>query len=341
MKNKVVVILVTCMMLAVALTGCGGGAESGDGGETAPKIGLILGSGGLGDQSFNDLSYEGVVKAESELGIEFDYVEPISVADYETQQKSMAGAEEYELIICVGFDQAAGLEKVSADYPDQKFMIIDMVVDMPNVASYVSKEEEGSFLVGALAGLLEADQQLPQLDDNPVLGVVGALDIPLINKFIVGFEAGAEYVNPDVEIIYDYVGDFSDPTTAKEIALVMNQKSADIIYHAAGGSGLGVFNAAEANDFIAIGVNSNQNYVDPDHIVASMMKRVDIAAFSAIKDTLEGNFTSGIHVLGLKESGVGYTFDDSNVPVPEEIKAQLEELRQKIIDGDIVVPTEK
>lgn len=343
MKKRLLVLLVTMVFTIGLFTGCGktGTKETGT---TAPKsdkkFAIILGTGGLGDQSFNDLTYAGMKKAENDLGITFDYVEPKEVADYETQQRAMAEGGKYGLIVCVGFDQVDALTKVAADFPEQKFAIIDSVVNAPNVVSYVSEEQEGSFLVGAMAGLMKLEMKDPKLSGKNVTGVVGALDIDLIRKFVAGYMAGVKYVNPSMEVLYDYVGGFSDPTTAKEIAVNMNQKGADIIYHAAGGSGLGVFEAAKQGNFMAIGVNSNQNSIAPDNIFASMLKRVDTAAYDSVKSVLDGTFKSEVKSLGLAQDGVGYSVEGSNIKVPDDIIKKVEELKQKIISGEIKVPTD-
>lgn len=308
------------------------------GAEKTNKFALILATGGLGDQSFNDLTYEGMVRAKEELGISFDFVEPKEISDYEIYQSEMAVSGDYDLIVCVGFDQADALTRVATDYPEQKFVIIDMVVDMPNVASYVSKEHEGSFLVGALAGLLKLEGKNELLNDKRVTGVVGGMNIPLICKFVAGYMAGVKYVNPEMKVLYDYVGGWTDPTTAKEIALSMHRMGADIVYHAAGGSGLGVFQAAKQEKFMAIGVNSNQNHIEPDYIVASMLKRVDHATFESVKSVLNNSFQPGFHSLGVKEGGVGYTVEKSNIKVSDEIIRRIEELKEKIRSGEIVVP---
>lgn len=330
MKTKKIMVSVLVLLFVFSLTVSVGAAEG--------KFGLILATGGLGDQSFNDLTYQGMQRAEEELGITFDYVEPKEIADYETYQRDLAKSGEYGLIVTVGFDQASALEKIAIEYPDQKFAIIDMVVDQPNVASYVSKEHQGSFLVGALAGLMEKQNTNPKLNDDQVIGIVGGMDIPLIRKFVAGYEAGAKYVNPEVKVLVDYVGGWSDPTTAKEIALAMNRRNADIIYHAAGGSGLGVFQAAEDKDFLAIGVNSNQNHIRPNYIIASMVKKVDVATYDSINSVLNDNFEAGVHNLGIKDGGIDYTRENSEVEVADEIIQQVDELKEKIKSGEIEVP---
>jgi basic membrane protein A len=333
--KKVLLMLTVVALIASLSVGVFGKTSS----KKAPKMGLILATGGLGDQSFNDLTFAGMKKAQKELGIKFDYVETKTVADYETQQREMADSGEYGVIVAVGFDQVDALKKVAAEYPKQKFAIIDSVVDAPNVASYLSEEQEGSFLVGALAGLLQKEGKLPQINKKNVIGIVGALDIPLIRKFIAGYMAGAKYVNPDMQVLYDFVGGFSDPTTAKEISIAMYNKGADIVFHAAGGSGLGIFQGAKEKNFLAIGCNSNQNYIDPEHIVASMMKRVDTATFSVVKETLNGTFKPGVHTLGMAQDGVGYALENSRVPVSKSIISQVEKLKLKIKNGQIKVPT--
>lgn len=303
---------------------------------TSPtRIGCILGVGGLGDLSFNDLVYAGLQKAQKELGIQFDYVEPQSISDFETYLRKMASMKKYSVIISVGYDQVDPLNKVAPQFPDQKFAIIDESLALPNVVSYVSKEEEGSFLVGALAGFLTK---------TSTIGFIAALDIPLLDKFYAGYEAGARYVNPSVKVIANYIGGnapFSDITTAKEIALKQFAQGADIIYHAAGGSGLGVFQAAKEKNFYAIGVNSNQNPIDPNHIVASMLKKVDTAAYKIAAAAKQGNLETGkTIVLGLADGGIDYTLAGSKVAVNAATIKSINDIKQMIIAGKIVVPAE-
>lgn len=342
--KKVLAVVLLVLFVSTLVLGCsqntsgtsGDNADQGAGDKK--KYAIILATGGLGDQSYNDLTFEGMKRAERELGITFDYVEPKEIADYEIQQSELAGSGQYDLIVCVAFDQMDPLQKVAAEYPEQKFAIIDAVVDLPNVASYVSEEQEGSFLVGALAGLMKLEKADPRLNEQNVSAVIGGMDIPIIRKFVAGYEAGMRYVNPNMKVLYDYVGDFSDPATAKEMALALNRKGADIIYHAAGGSGLGVFEAAKSNNFLAIGVNSNQNHIAPEVIMASMLKRVDNATFEAVKSAYEGNFNGGVYSLGIKDDGIGYTIEGTDVTIPQDIVDKVEELKAKIKDGTIKVP---
>lgn len=189
-----------------------------------------------------------------------------------------------------------------------------------------------------------AEQIMEQIAPDHKYGFVGALENDIINHFAAGYRAGIEYVDSDADVAIQYVGGdnpFGDTTTAKEIATTQKGKGYDIIFHAAGGSGLGVFAAAQESDFIAIGANSNQNIIDPDHIVASMLKRVDVAAYDIVKAALEGDLQVGSEkVLGLEDEGIGYTLDGSNIKVPEDVVEKLEEIKEKIIAGEIQVPVE-
>lgn len=306
------------------------------------KVACILGTGGLGDQSFNDLVYEGLQKAESELGITFDYAEPKQVTDFEVIMRDMSDSGEYAVIMCIGFDQTDALSIVAPDYPDQQYAFIDGTVEADNVVCYNCKEHEGSFLVGALAALMKQDAATYNLQDNKNLGFIGAMETDLIVRFAAGFQAGAQYIDPDMTVDIQYVsGDnpFGDTTTAKEIANGQFSRGCDIIYHAAGGSGLGVFTAAAESGFLAIGCNSNQNIIDPDHIVASMLKRVDSAAFEICKGAVEGNLAVGQNVvMGVQDEGIGYTLEGSNIEVSQDIVDQVEEIKEKIISGEIEVP---
>lgn len=344
MKNfKKFISMLLVLVMTVALAACGGSEPAGEeAGTSDVKAACVLGIGGLGDQGYNDLIYAGMERAKAELGIEFDYAEPKQVTDFEQILRDMSDAGEYEVIICVGFEQLDALTNVCADYPEQSYAYIDGFVDAPNVVNYSCREQEGSFLIGALAALMKADAAAYGVEDNATIGFVGAMENDTILRFAAGYDAGAKYINPDMNVDIQYVaGDnpFGDTTTAKEIALSQFNKGADIIYHAAGGSGLGVFTAAKEADFVAIGCNSNQNIMDPDHIVASMLKRVDTAAFEIVKAASEGTLKLGEEVvLGLDQGGIGYTLEGSNIQISEDIVNKLSELEQKVISGEVVVP---
>ena len=338
MKRIAAVSMAVC--LTVSMAGCASGNDEEEGKPGAPHIGIIFTQAGLGGNSFNDLALEGVRQAAEDFGITYDQVEPKSVADEEIIQDEMASSEEYDLIICVGDEQVDALENVASVYTDQKFALIDATSDLPNVASYSCKAQEGSFMVGALAVLAKQEQIDGKISDSDTIGFVGGVDNPLINEFAAGYKAGAEYVDPDINVLIDYAGSFNDPTTAKTIANTFNEKGADVIFHAAGASGMGVFQAAEEKGFIAIGVNLNQNNIAPDYIMASMLKKLDTCAYEAIESVVDGTYTGENQLLGLSDGGVDYTVEESNIKVPDDIISRLDEIREGIISGEIKVPNE-
>ena len=306
------------------------------------KVGLVLATGGLGDKSFNDISYAGAQKAEDKLGVEFDYVEPTAIAEYEGYQRDFAMSGEYELIICVGFDQADALTIIAGEYPDQNFAIVDMVVDMPNVASLTFRANEGSFLLGVVAGLTT---------ETGTIGFVGGIDIPLIRDFYVGYKAGAEWANPTVTVGEPvFVGGWGDPGKGKELTLGLIEQGYDGIFAAAGGSGLGALEAAHEQGINGYGVDACQDYLH-DEIIASMTKRVDNAVFQMILAATTNTFQGGFYSGGLAESWTGMcrlpeeealwesTFEFVHDSLDEDILAKVMDAQDKIIAGDIVVPS--
>jgi basic membrane protein A len=239
----------------------------------------------------------------------------------------------YHLVIGVGFAQGPTLKQVAADYPQLHFAIIDSAVELPNVAGLLFKEHEGSFLVGMIAAAASR---------TGVLGFVGGMDIPLIHKFKTGYEEGARYVNPNVRVLQNYVGitdaAWNNPSKGRELANAQYEQGADVIFQAAGNSGLGVFDAAEAYRKLAIGVDANQNWIKPGSILTSMLKRIDNAVFSIVKDEVEGRFQGGIHVYGLENDGVGYAMDEHNQHlIPPAVVGRVEQARRDIIAGKIKV----
>jgi len=313
------------------------------------KIGLVMATGGLGDKSFNDISYAGVVQAKEELGIEFSYVEPKAIAEYEGFQRDFAKTGEYALIITIGYDQADALTKVADEYPNQRFVIIDMVVNKPNVASLLFKANEGSFLVGVISGMTTKTGKV---------GFVGGIDIPLIRDFFMGYEAGAKWARNDVTVLSPvFVGEWANPTKGKELAISLVELGADAIYVAAGKSGLGALEAANERNITAFGVDACQDYLNPA-ILASMTKRVDravfemivAATFDEVYDIQPPLFKGGIYEKGIKEGWTGSCrlpseeafweakFGFKHAPLPADVTAKLTEARDKIISGEISVP---
>lgn len=289
------------------------------------RVAIVFALGGLGDQSFNDSAYEGILWARDQLGIEFQQAEPSSVAEFETYLTRFAQTRRFDLIIAIGFEQTDAVTTVAARFPQQRFAIIDAVAEGENVASYVYREPERAFLVGAVAGLTTRSN---------VIGVVGGMDVPLINANIAGYIAGAKYVNPQVDVRYSYVGSFGDPARGKELALAQFDQGVDVIWAAAGLSGLGVIQAAQEKDKYVIGADSDQGYLAPDHVLTNGLKLVNNTVLLAVQSILDGSFTPGVHSLGLAEGVLGYS---ENLVAPE-VKARVDELAQRIIAGELVPP---
>lgn len=340
-RRKQLAALFTAAGMVFTFAGCtsSGGEETAAEGSSA-HIGIVFTQAGLGGNSFNDLALEGVRRAADELGITYDQVEPKSVADEEIIQDEMASSEEYDLIICVGDEQVDALNNVASVYTNQRFALLDATSELDNVASYSCKAQEGSFMVGALAVLAKQEQIDSKLSDGDTVGFIGGVDNPLINEFAAGYQAGAAYVDPDITVLRDYVGGFNDPTTARTIANTFREKGADVIFHASGASGMGLFQAAEEKGFVSIGVNLNQNSIAPDYIMASMLKKLDTCAYHAIASIVDGTYTGENQILGLSDGGVDFTVEGSNIKVPDSVLQKLDEIREEIISGEIEVPNE-
>jgi len=305
------------------------------------KVGLVTGTGGLGDKSFNDIAFSGVTKAFDELGVEYDYVEPTAIAEYEGYQRDFAMSGEYGLIICIGFDQADPLIVVANEFPNQNFALVDMVVDNTNVASLTFRANEGSFLLGIVAGMKS---------ETGKIGFVGGMENPLILDFFVGYEAGAKWANPDIEVMSPvYVGGWGDPAKAKELAVSLVESGADMIFAAAGGSTIGALEAAEEQDVTGLGVDLCMDYLN-ENMFASMTKRVDLAVYEMILDAMVDKFEGGFKSGGLADGWVGMCrlpseeayweelFDFEHTELSEEITTMVVDAKNKIIAGDIVVP---
>jgi basic membrane protein A len=293
---------------------------------------IVYDLGGKFDKSFNEAAYNGAERFKAETGVEYREFEVQNESQREQALRNFA-RRGYSPIIAMSFSQEAPLKKVAAEFPDIQFAIIDAVVDLPNVRSIVFKEHEGSYLVGMLAALAS---------ETGKIGFVGGMDIPLIRKFACGYVEGAKAVNPDIEIFQNMTGDtgaaWNDPVKGGELAKSQFERGADVVYHAAGGTGLGVLQAAADAGKLGIGVDSNQNHLHPGHVLTSMLKRVDNAVYQTFMDAHEGKFTAGIQNLGLAEDGVGWALDDNNKSlITDEMKAKVEEAAAKIKSGEITV----
>ncbi len=335
-------------IVALGMTACGdnGGGATPTATKKTVKVGLAYDIGGRGDKSFNDAAAAGLEKAKTDLNIEANELEAGAT---ETEQDKYNRLKllcqgGFNPVIAVGFvyagvDPANGpVAKAAADCPNTKFAIIDSVVDKPNVASLVFAEEQGSYLVGAAAALKSTTGRI---------GFVGGCKVDLIAKFEAGYIAGAKAAKPDIKVDVNYLSTpadrcsgFNDPAKGKTAAEGLYDAGADVVYQAAGGSGVGVFQAAKAKGKKAIGVDSDQyNTVDPalkDVIITSMLKRVDTAVFDFVKSMGEDKFAAGVQVFDLKKEGVGYSTTGGFV---DDIKTQLDDYKAKIIAGTITVPT--
>ncbi|HEX5891006.1 MAG TPA: BMP family ABC transporter substrate-binding protein [Pyrinomonadaceae bacterium] len=337
MKYKVFVLLGLLGALTFALAGCGGAAAAED--PTKIKVGIVFDIGGKDDRSFNAAAWEGVQRAAKDLPIVLRDIEPGTPNAIEPAMRAFA-ERNFDLIIGVGFAQAPIMEQVAKDYPNIQFAIIDGVSKLPNVASLVFKEHEGSYLVGILAA---------KASRTGTIGFLGGMDIGLIHRFATGYEEGAKSVNPNIRVYKNYVGvtdsAWNNPGKGKELALSQISKGADVIFTAAGNSGLGAFDAVEqqgkqngrATHFV-IGVDSNQNMVKPGFVLSSMVKRVDNAVYDIVQDVVNHRFSPGLHVFGLDKDGVGYAMDQFNqdLVTPEAIQ-EAETAKKKIIAGEIKV----
>ncbi len=296
------------------------------------KPAIVFDIGGKFDKSFNESMFNGSEKFKAETGVEYGEFEIANEAQREQAIRNFAD-QGYSPIIAAGFAQAAAVEKVAKEYPDLKFAIVDMVVDLPNVQSIVFKEHEGSYLVGMMAGLASK---------SGTVSFVGGMDIPLIRKFACGYVQGVKAAKPDAKIIQNMTGDtgaaWNDPVKGGEITKSQISQGSDVVYAAAGATGLGVLKAAAEGNILSVGVDANQNYLYPGKVLTSMMKRVDVAVYNVMKDGKDGKFQGGIKALGLAEDGVGYAMDDNNKPlVTDDMKAKVEAAKADIISGKIKV----
>jgi len=323
--------ILTAVATSVALLLAGSFAFAGE------KVGMVTSIGGLGDKSFNDFAFAGARLAAEAMGAEIDVVEPKAIGDFEGLLRDLAVTGEYKVIIAVGFLQRDALAVVAPEFPDQAFVIVDSVVAEPNVTSLIFRENEGSFLVGVLAGMMTKTGRV---------GFVGGMDVPIIRRFQAGFAAGVVWANPNAVVDVSYVGSFRDPAGGKEHALAHYGRGVDIIFVAAGATNLGVFDAAKERDRLAIGVDVDQAHLAPAHIVASMIKGIDTAVYDATLAALQGTLEPGMSEFGLAEGVAGICFlmidhvRTSTVPLPDAVRARVIEARQMIIDGLIIVPTE-
>lgn len=339
-KSRFVGSLAIVLILAVALVGCGNTTTTPQTNVPAKKefkVGLVTDVGGLNDKSFNFLANKGLEQAVKDLGITKGVVESKQMTDYETNLTRFA-QEKYNLIIAVGFLMQDAVEKVSKDYPDVKFMIIDSsITDRPNVASAMFKTEQCGYLVGVMSGLLEKAPAIPNAKGKNTVGLVGGMAIPPVNDYIAGFIQGARSVNPDIKIDLKYTAKFDDPALGKSTALAQIAGGADIVFHIAGGTGTGVIAAAKEKNVYAIGVDADQNYMAPETVITSALKGMNVATFDTIKAAMDDKFKSGNVFFDLSNNGVG--FATPTKVVPQDIVDKMNDAAKQIKDGKITVTT--
>lgn len=327
MYRRALAAFLACVVSAYALSGCARHRGPAAGQLT---LGMVTDVGGLGDQSFNDSAYRGLVDARAKLGAYVQVLQSRSAADYQPNLNALTNLH-YGMIYAIGFLMGLDLDSVAKQHPSQRFAIIDAVVDDPNVTSITFREQDGSFLAGALAAMVSSDHHI---------GFLGGADIPLIEKFEAGYTAGAREIDPSIEVDVKYAGSFDDVAAGKELANLMFNDGADIVFTAAGKVGLGAIEAAKARDgdFI-IGVDSNQDGLAPGKVLTSMVKKVDVAVFDVAKSLRDGHPMSGHVVFGLKDGAIGLTdFKYTKRYVDGERRARLSAIARAIVSGKIAPP---
>ncbi len=345
--KKVLISLLAALMLAgcAATDEASSTATSEGAGETASseaavsehKFAVMFGSGGLGDNGYNDEVYVGCEMASEQYNIPFDYVEPENVADYEIQLRSYAEAGEYDVIFAVSADQADAIKLVASEYPEQKFCMIDTAIEgYDNIHSITPSHPEQHFLSGVLAGLATQDERFAKSNPENILGFTIAMDSPVSRSQATGFIAGAKYVNPEVEILTNFIGDYNDPGKAKELAMVMYERGADIVSQNAGASGLGVFAAADEKDQYVIGTSLAM--VDPDHSLSTSRKKVEQFIVQEIGLIMNGTWTPGVTEMGIAEGICDIDVEGLNTEIPEDVMAVIEDVKQKIANDELPMP---
>jgi len=319
------------LTVCVPVIACSGSPETGT--DKTFRVGLVFDEGGKDDMSFNANAWRGAMRAKDEFNISVKDVEPGDASMIEPAIRTIA-EQGFDLIVGVGFATKNDVEKVSQEFPDIHFAIVDAEVDQPNVASLLFEEHEGSFLVGMIAG---------ELTETGTIGFVGGMKIDLIVRAYKAYVAGAQYVNPKIIVLENYAGvtmsAWSDPNRGKELALAQIAQGADIIFQAAGATGLGVFDAVVEKNKKAIGSDANQNHLRPGYILTTMLKRVDVAVYQMIKESFTESFKPGIHLFNLSNEGMGYSLDEYNKDlIPTDVIQRVDEAKNAIIAGTLKVP---
>jgi basic membrane protein A and related proteins len=325
--------------MAAALVGgaCAGEEEAPQAGqqeeEAEHQVAMIIAQGGLGDQSYNDLANEGLTRAEEDFGFEARRVESDDIVAQGEAVLRQAGQAGFDLVVDLEFTTSEALTSLAPEFPDTQWTFMNLPLEGDNISSFVFAEHEGSYLAGALAAMVTSDTSIEGINEEKVIGVIGGTKSVGIDKFLVGYMQGAQAVDPDVEVLVRYSEDFGDPATGKQLAEAMFEQGADIVYQVAGGTGLGVIEAAEENGRYAIGVDTDQSNLAPAAVLTSMVKRVDLAVYRSVEMLDAGELGGQVVNLDLAAEGVELgTIVDG---VPDEYVQQVDDLRGQIIAGDI------
>jgi basic membrane protein A and related proteins len=332
MKKSLRVVGLVILMSLLAFTVWAGGAQDAEetkGQEKEEKMvmAMVTNQSGLGDQSFNDAAWEGLGDAVEKYGVERKVLEAREQAQYVPNLSTLA-EQKADLIVGVGFMIKDAVAETAEMFPDVNFGIVDAQVDLPNVASIKFKENEGAFLVGAIAA---------KVSKTGKIGYVGGMSTPVTNKMEAGYRAGAKTADPDIEIFVSYAGSFADPAKGEEMAIPQYDQGADVIFQVAGQTGLGVINAAKKKDQYVIGIDRDQNYLAPENVLTSMIKRVDIAVSNACGMVVDGTFEGDVYSYGIKEGAIDYA--TTGDLIPQEVIGFAEMLKEKILSGEINPPS--
>ncbi len=332
MNRQAISTMLLAAFVLLAASGCGQGKSAPPESTSAKtRIAMVTDVGGLGDKSFNDSAYAGLQEAQRRLGVQIQVLQSKSAADYQPNLAVLAN-EDVDGIIAIGFLLNKDVERIAASYPQSHFAIVDAVVTAPNVASVTFREQEGAFLAGALAALVSKTK---------TIAFLGGMDIPLLRKFEAGFTAGAHEIDPNVRVLVKYVGSFDDIAAGKELAGVLFNDRADIVFAAAGKAGLGAIDEVRGRDrAFVIGVDANQDGLAPGKILTSMVKRVDVAVYGLAQEAVARKWTAGHRELGLKEGAISLTdMRYTRAAVGAANLAKVAAIRRAIVSGKIVPPS--
>ncbi|SFN80144.1 BMP family lipoprotein [Proteiniclasticum ruminis] len=339
--KKILSLVVSLVLTMGVLAGCGEKSETPSGDGDKLKVALVY-SGFLGDKSFNDSAHEGAMRAVEEFGIELKEMESKEPTEWESNFVAMA-ADGYDLVIAVSTQFEEIVTKHAPEFPETKFALIDGVVKGDNVVSSTFAQNEGSFLAGAAAAMFTTKTDIEGVNPEKIIGWVGGMDIPVLSDFFTGYEQGAKYIDPEVQILQSFAGSFNDPLKGKELTVAQYSQGADIVMNVASGTGNGILEGAKDEGKYAIGVDLNQDDVYPGSILTSMLKRVDVATYMVIESVINGTYKGNVtNYLDISNGGVSLT--DMSVmkealgdKFPQDILDKIKELEEKVKNGEIKV----